>query len=214
VSEPAAPDRGVLLPPDAPSPPEERILQAAMAALAALDPAALTIKQLCGAAQVTPPTLYYHFGNKDGLLAAAVGRLVSEWLEALDSAVDRDAPLDVVAQQAIAAWTGAILSPSRPLAVFSWATLLLAESSELSRRALQDARDRGRSMIAEVLTIHLSWPAVVDAVAGLIVDSVIASAVQFELDRDPEALRLRLESLAATVRLVASAQSTAVGPLP
>ncbi|MGB7979939.1 MAG: TetR/AcrR family transcriptional regulator, partial [Candidatus Nanopelagicales bacterium] len=196
-------------PPDAAGdqPAEERILRATMAALAELDPAAVTIKQLCRAAQVTPPTIYYHFGNKDGLLAAAVERLVDDWLAAVDSSVSRDTGLAVTLDQATAAWTAAITSPTRPLAVFAWATLLLAYSSEQAQAALVRARDRGRAMIAEVVALHVGPGPLVAVLAGLLVDSVIASAVQYELDHDDEALRTRLGALGISIRILVSAGS-------
>lgn len=192
--------------PDLPA--QERILRATMTALAALDPAALTIKQLCGAAGVTAPTLYYHFGNKDGVVAAAVERLVAEWLAAIDADVSREGPLPATIDQAINAWTMAITAPTRPLAVFAWATLLLADSSELARRALVEARDRSQAMIAEVVALHVA-PGLVEPVTVLVVDSVIASAVQYELDRDLGALRARLGALGAAVSLAAGSGATA-----
>jgi AcrR family transcriptional regulator len=186
-----------------PAPAEERILAATMAALAQLDPGAVTIKQLCAAAQVTPPTLYYHFGSKDGLLAAAVERLVEQWLVAIDAAVDRAATLDRTVEQAVEAWVGAITAPSRPVAVFAWATLLLASSSDPAREALVRARDRGLGMVAEVVALHV--PAVaVEAVAGLVADSVVASAIQYELDHDELALRRRLAGLGVVVGALAA----------
>ncbi|MCU0300080.1 MAG: TetR/AcrR family transcriptional regulator [Candidatus Nanopelagicales bacterium] len=185
-------------------PAEERILRATMAALAELDPAAITIKALCRAAQVTPPTIYYHFGNKDGLLASAVERLVDDWLAAVDAAVGRDTTLAVTIDQAIAAWTGAITAPSRPLAVFAWATLLLADSSEPARAALVRARDRGRGMITDVVALHVPPGPLVDTVAGLVVDSVIAAAVQYELDHDEQGLRARLAALGTAVGVLAA----------
>ncbi len=46
---------------------------------------ATTVADIVGAAGVTPPPLYYHFGSKDGLLRAVVHPLV----DALDDVVDR-----------------------------------------------------------------------------------------------------------------------------
>ena len=46
-------------------------MRATIHALSQMDPAALTIQQICREAEVSAPTLYYHFGNKDGLIAAA-----------------------------------------------------------------------------------------------------------------------------------------------
>ena len=185
-------------------PAEERILQATMDALAQLDPAAVTIKRICQTAGVTAPTIYYHFGNKDGLLAAAVERLVTDWLSAIDAVVSRDATLDEAIALTIGVWQAAIVSPARPLAVFTWATLLLSGTSELARNALIAARDRGRAMIVELLGLHVQPPGVVDMVAGLAVDTVIAAAVQYELDHDRQALDARLQNLGLAVRMVAA----------
>ena len=123
-------------------PTEERILRATIDGLTQLDPAALTIQQICRAAEVTAPTIYYHFGNKDGLLAAAVEQLVTDWLAMIDAAVSREGSLDQTLEQAIGAWEATITAPTRPIAVFAWATLLLAGSSEECRDALIRARDR------------------------------------------------------------------------
>ena len=71
------------------SPADERILQATIAGLTQLDPAALTLQRICRAADVTAPTVYYHFGNKDGMITAAVARLVSDWLSRMDTSFSR-----------------------------------------------------------------------------------------------------------------------------
>ena len=105
---------------------ETRILRATIDGLTRLDPAALTIQQICRAAEVTAPTIYYHFGNKDGLLAAAVEQLVTDWLAMMDAAVSREGSLEQTLEQAIGAWEATITAPTRPIAVFAWATLLLA----------------------------------------------------------------------------------------
>ena len=172
-----------------------------------MDPAALTLQRICRAAEVTAPTVYYHFGNKDGLIAAAVERLVADWLEMMDAAVSREGGLGQTLEQAVGAWEATITSPNRPIAVFAWATLLMAGSSEQCRDALVRARDRGHSMIAEVVALHMGPGPLVDVLAGLIVDSVIASAVQYELDHDDEALRTRLGALGISIRILVSAGS-------
>ena len=120
----------------APTPTSERILQAVIDGLQALDPAALTIQQVCSRAKVKPPTIYYYFGNKDGLIAAAVDSLVNRWMAALDALVDRSGTLDLAAAQAAGAWELMITSPERPFAVFVWVSMW----SEQSRVALIRAR--------------------------------------------------------------------------
>ncbi|MFV8749431.1 TetR/AcrR family transcriptional regulator [Nannocystaceae bacterium ST9] len=49
---------------------KQRLLETTYAILEAEGPAALTTRRVCEQAGVTLPTLYHHFGNRDGLLAA------------------------------------------------------------------------------------------------------------------------------------------------
>jgi AcrR family transcriptional regulator len=179
-------------------PAEERILQATIDGLTQLDPAALTLQRICRAAGVTAPTVYYHFGNKDGMIAAAIERLAADWVDMMDAAVSREGDLGLTLGQAVAAWEATITAPNRPIAVFAWATLLMAESSEQSRDALIRVRDRTSSMVTESLILHLS-DQVATQLAGLVIDAVVSSALQYELDRDRQGLRARLEGLVGLV---------------
>jgi len=49
---------------------KERILDEAAKAFAAQGYEGVGVQQVCDAALITKPTLYYHFGNKEGLLSA------------------------------------------------------------------------------------------------------------------------------------------------
>jgi AcrR family transcriptional regulator len=198
--------RGAAPPGDA-LPAETRILRATIDGLTRLDPAALTIQQICRAAEVTAPTIYYHFGNKDGLLAAAVEQLVTDWLAMMDAAVSREGNLEQTLDQAIGAWEATITAPTRPITVFAWATLLLAGTSEECRDALLRARDRSLTLVTEALANHVD-DVRAGELASLVIDAVVAAALQHELDRDRTALRARLDGLG---RLVAA--STALDRL-
>lgn len=186
------------------SPADQRILVATIHALAEMNPAALTIQQICREAGVSAPTLYYHFGNKDGVIAAAIERLVSDWLELLDQQVSREGSLDETLDQAVLGWEAMIKAPSRPLVVFVWVTLLAAANSEQSRDALVRARDRSHDMVRQALVLHLPSAALADSIATLLIDAVIAAALDFQLDEDETGLRRRLNSLAQVVRMAAT----------
>jgi AcrR family transcriptional regulator len=82
---------------------EEDILRAAAKVLDRGGPAALTTRAVCEAAGVKSPTLYHHFGDKDGLAAALVRRGMAEFL-ARKRAVDTDDPM----QQLRAGWDQAV----------------------------------------------------------------------------------------------------------
>ena len=182
---------------------EDRILHATIAGLAQMEPAALTIKRICDAADVTAPTIYYHFGNKDGLIAAAVERLVNDWLELMNLGISREGSLDEILDQAMQWWGRMIQAPEQPLAVFVWVTLL-AGGSEQSRAALIHARDRSHELLADALLPHVADPARAADVAGLVVGGVIGAALEYRLDGDATGLQRRLQTVTATVRMAAS----------
>jgi len=176
-------------------PARERILAAVIAGLTELDPAALTIQQICDRAEVSPPTIYYHFGSKDGLTAAAVETLVTQWISQLDSAIDRQGDLEATMQQTLAAWKEMITATQRPFAVFVW----VAMWSEESRAALVRARQHAYRLIREALVDHLGDEVDSGELADLLLDGVLGAAVTYQLDADDEALQRRLISLVSTV---------------
>ncbi len=192
------------------SPADERILQATIDGLTRLDPAALTLQRICKAADVTAPTVYYHFGNKDGMITAAVERLVADWLAMMDASVSREGGLDTTLEQAIGAWEATITSPTRPITVFAWVTLLVAGSSQECRDALIRARERSLVLVTAALTPHMDEPTA-SRLAGLVIDAVVAAALQYELDKDRSALRGRLESLVGIVGAAAVVSPPASG---
>src|SRR5258706_12158990 len=59
-----------------------RILEPAAGLLARSADADVSTRAICDAAGVSPPTLYHHFGDKDGLLAAVVD---FEWARFLET---------------------------------------------------------------------------------------------------------------------------------
>ncbi len=62
--------------------PKVRLLRAAAALLAESDGASVSTRQITEAAKVTAPTLYHHFGGKEGLFDAVVAEGFSEYLAA------------------------------------------------------------------------------------------------------------------------------------
>lgn len=198
--------RGATAPEGTPTelaPAEERVMAATLAALAALDPGALTIQRICRDAQVTPPTVYYHYGSKDGLVAAAIERMLAEGTQALDEQIPREGTFEEVLAQASAAWEATVLAPTRPLAVFSWATLLTAANSLECRTALQAARKHSEADLEEGLRRHIADETARAEVAAVIMDVLLAMALHYHLDGDPQAVRDRIAALGGTIRRAA-----------
>lgn len=205
--EPRGATDGDSVPPDSTGDealPRQRIIEAAIKGLTALDPAALSIQRICDSAQVTPPTLYYHFGSKDGLTAAAVDVLVTRWIDLLDVSVDRGGSLDHTLDQAVTAWHAMISSPQRPFAVFVWVSMW----SEESRATLVRAREHAHKLIQDTIVAHVGAITDGDDLAAMLLDGVLGAAVDFQLDSDPDALRRRLTTLTAMIRLAAQPSLT------
>ncbi len=181
---------------DDPTDTSARILKAVIDGLQELDPAALTIQQVCGRAEVKAPTVYYHFGNKDGLIAAGVDALVTQWVAQLDALVDRSGTLDQALAQAVTAWEFMITSPQRPFAVFVWVSMW----SPGSREALVRARAHAQDLIRAAVVEHLAGVEDPDAIAGLLLDGVLGASVEYQLDSDRAALRRRLTTLVDVVK--------------
>jgi AcrR family transcriptional regulator len=194
--------------PQAAVPARQRILQAVIDGLPELDPAALTIQQICERAQVRAPTIYYHFGSKEGLIASAVDALVTRWIQQLDQSVDRHGPLEQVLAQAVDAWSGMITAPTRPFAVFIW----LAMWSEDSREPLRRARRHAEDLIREAVVGQLGPIPEAQELAVLILDGLLGIAVDHQLEADEAALRRRLLQLVQVVQLPARAAGPAAAP--
>ena len=64
----------------------ERILEAATELFAQQGYAGTGVDQLAARSGIAKTAIYYHFGNKAGLLAAALERAASTWIDGIDQA--------------------------------------------------------------------------------------------------------------------------------
>ena len=76
--------------------PRERILRAAMELVATSEGNTVSTRQITERAGVTAPTLYHHFGDKDGLMEAVVARGFEEFIRSEGSIERTDAPIEDV----------------------------------------------------------------------------------------------------------------------
>jgi AcrR family transcriptional regulator len=67
---------------------EEALLRVAESLLEQGGPDAVTTRAVCDAANVGPPTLYYHYGDKNGLLDALVAKGVKAFLKGKQAVPD------------------------------------------------------------------------------------------------------------------------------
>lgn len=65
----------------------ERILDAAAELIAERGYSATSVDALCKKAGIVKTALYWHFGSKEGLLAAVIERVANEWIEEVQRSV-------------------------------------------------------------------------------------------------------------------------------
>ena len=76
---------------------EDALLRAAESLLERGGPAAVTTRAVCDAANVRAPTLYHHYGDKNGLLDALVAKGVKAFLKRKQAGIDTaDALADLI----------------------------------------------------------------------------------------------------------------------
>ena len=107
------------------------ILDAASALLEAQGPGGLTTRAICDAAGIKSPTLYHHFGDKDGLERALVQRGLSDFMRRKQQAPASADPLD----QLRAGWDIALEFAIKRPALYS----LLAHHARLEPALVEDA---------------------------------------------------------------------------
>lgn len=71
----------------------ERVLEVAAALLRQAGPDGLTTRRVCDGAGITAPTLYHHFGDKDGLLRALAEREMAAFFARKRAMPPSDDPL-------------------------------------------------------------------------------------------------------------------------
>lgn len=125
---------------------EEEILRAAAEVLERGGPAALTTRAVCEAAGVKSPTLYHHFGDKDGLAAALVRRGLAEFMGRKRALPDTDDPMQLLR----AGWDQTVdFALKRPALYALYAQQLRSQPQlahaayELTRARVQRLVDRG-----------------------------------------------------------------------
>lgn len=73
----------------------ERILQVALETFAEKGYSAAGVDALAARSRIAKTAIYYHFGSKEGLLAASIERASSAWIEGIRSAAQEgDSPAD------------------------------------------------------------------------------------------------------------------------
>jgi len=164
----------------------ERILDAATELFAARGYAGAGVDRLAERSGIAKTAIYYHFGNKEGLLAAVLERTATQWISAIQQASRQAAnPRDRL-ERALAGMR--TLLEERPwiLNLFQILTLEVAEQKPEIRATLQSILRRAREAITDGIgeALGVDVPDA-DGVAGLLLAALdgISLGVQIEPER-------------------------------
>jgi len=135
-------------------PSRERILDAAERLMAERGFNATSITAISGASASPASSIYWHFGSKEGLLAAVLERSAERWLAGLGRA--RDLPGDASERLRAFIAQGMADFERRPPEFMRLAVMLGVERSETHAdgdclQAIRRIRNRGADLIAEAI---------------------------------------------------------------
>lgn len=198
---------------------KEAILGAATELMAERGFAATSIGSICKATELAPTAIYWHFGSKDGLLAAIVERSIERWYAELVQAmggapgpdVGANAPLAPAAdlERFFEVMTKAYRNEPHALRLMLWLGLDRGHPDRAVRGAVQQARRRAVDLIAASIGRALApggatpeLAAAHDQLARLLLVQLDGIFVAHEVDDDAD----RLEELfdLARVAMVAA----------
>lgn len=141
---------------------ETTILDAASAVLEAHGPAGLTTRAVCEAAGIKAPTLYHHFGDKEGLERALVKRGLADFMQRKKSAQATTDPLELLR----AGWDQALEFALKKPALYALFAqhvrarpALASDAYELMFSRVQRLVDMGRLRGPASSTARIVWAA-------------------------------------------------------
>lgn len=172
------------------------------AAIQGLAEGRLSVAQVCQGAGVQAPALYYHFGSKEGLVAAAVEAVGRAWLERIEASIPAEGDLGARLSAATRAWQAFIEAPDRPVTLLMRVGLEFADESEPIRAGLARVYDEARRVVCEQIESAVGPIDGIRDIAETVMGLVQAAALAFHLDPDRRALRHRLEAIGRTLGLL------------
>jgi AcrR family transcriptional regulator len=161
----------------------ERILEAATELFAQRGYAGAGVDQLAARSGIAKTAIYYHFGNKEGLLAAALAQATDTWIEAI--ARDWTARLDA----GLAGMRTLLEEKPWIFKLMQILALEVAEEKPEIREMLQSILQRARDAIVEGMNDALGVE-VPDAETVAAVILAVLDGISLGLQVDPDSVSL------------------------
>lgn len=196
----------------------DRILEVATDLMARRGYSGTTISALSSTSGVLPATIYWHFENKEGLLAAVVERAADAWLQGAPEAMSHEPPLGAEgdAEEAEARNRDAFRKLFEEQAEFYRVLLLISlerrESGGPSLAAVKRVREHVRAFMADRIEPRVELPdpelrrSVAERLAHLGTVLLDGMFLDHQIDAGDDAtLAERYEQLRFTIKLAKDA---------
>jgi AcrR family transcriptional regulator len=193
----------------------ERLLEAATALFAERGVAATGVDAVARRAGVVKSALYWHFGSKQGLVAAVVGRVGETWLREIRASVEQEGGFDARLDRFVEGVRGLVEERPELLRLFLAVAVERSEVEPGSRDAVWSVLARSRDAIVEVLrdTLGFELPDA-EAIAHLALEITIGIAVEATLAPPGTALAPRLARLRSAMAREIRSQMRRAGRPP
>lgn len=207
----------------------ERLLEAAVHLFGDKGYAATSVGEICDGAKVARTALYWHFGSKEGLLAAVLERVGGRWIEEIQKAVyAAPGPVERL-DRLTAAWRQIVLARPALVRLPMSAALEQAAVSPQVREALAGVMGRARAALVQGIEDSLGFSLeALDLVAHTMLTLLQGAAIRLLVDPEGADLEALFDEFRRTVLLAvqdrmtpeqrrafaARVASAARGPLP
>jgi len=187
----------------------ERLLRAAVALFGDRGYAATSVGEICAHAGVARTALYWHFGNKEGLLAAVLERVGGSWIEEIQKAVyAAPGPLERL-ERLTRAWREIVLTRPALVRLPMSAALEQAEASPQVRAALARVMGRARAALVEGIEDSLGFSLEgLDLVAHTMLTLLQGAAIRLLVDPESTDLEALFAEFRRTVLLAVEDRMT------
>jgi AcrR family transcriptional regulator len=161
----------------------ENLLDAATEVISERGLAAAGIGEICARAGIAKTSLYHHFGNRQGLLAAVIDRVGTLWVEEFQKSAYLEGTLLRRLDRILAAWKTLVVEKPHLLRFFLFVQLDQTSESEEIRRALAEAFQRTIQAVAAGIEDAVGTPIDgAEIVADTMVSLLVAAALRHEID--------------------------------
>ncbi len=181
----------------------ERLLEAAVELIAERGYAGTSVGEVCERAGVARTALYWHYGNKEGLLAAVLTTVGTTWIEEIRKrAYLEGEPLQRV-HRLVAEWRRIVAEQPQLIRLPLVVQLEQGAASERTLAALRKVWSRAEEAIVQGIedSVGMKLPDL-DLVAHTIVALLQGATLRPAVDPDPERLDRIFDELERTIVLL------------